>query len=66
MIYAEKLEFTNQPKISIGTMFNGYEVTRIEVIHEEYPDHTEMLAIIYNNTKQIGKIWNMPVIITYK
>ena len=35
MLYAEKVEFINRPAIVVGNSFNGFEVTKIEVYHEE-------------------------------
>lgn len=66
MLYAERVEFTTRPAISVGSEFNGYEVTKIEVHHVEYEDHTEMLIIPYAGSDQLGKFWNYPCGITYK
>jgi len=65
MLYAEKVEFVNRPAIAVGGFFNGLEVTKIEVYHEEYPDHSEMLVIPYTGNNQLGKFWNYPCGVTY-
>ena len=65
MLYAEKVEFINRPAIVVGNSFNGFEVTKIEVYHEEYPDHSEMIVILYTGNRQLGKFWNYPCGVTY-
>ena len=67
MIYAEKVEFISLPPLVIGETFNGSEVSKIEVYHEEYEGHTELTIIPYDSMcNQLGKYWNMPCAITYK
>jgi hypothetical protein len=66
MVYAEKIEFSDRPPICIGGTFNGFEVSKIEIYHDEYENHSEMTAIWYHHNDQIGKSWNYPIIVTYK
>lgn len=66
MLYAEIVEFIDRPAIVVGHTFNSCEVTKIEVYHEEYEDHSEMVIIPYTGNDQLGKFWNYPCGITYK
>jgi hypothetical protein len=66
MILAEKIEFSDRPPVIVGQHFSGREVTRIEIFHDEYEDHSEMTAQWYHNGIQIGKCWNIPIVITNK
>jgi len=66
MIHAEKVEFSDHAPLVVGGVWSGYEITKIETYHDEYPDHSEMTVIGYTGTTQVVKIWNRPVIVTYK
>jgi len=66
MTLAEKIEFADRPPVVVGQSFSGYEITKIEVYHQEYEDHSEMFASWWHNDKQIGKCWMVPIIVTNK
>ena len=66
MLYANRVEFQDRPALVVGNAFNGKNVTKIEVYHHEYEDHSEMNIIPYNGNNQIGMFWNYPCAISYK
>lgn len=65
MTLARAIEFENLPNIRVGEFFKTDTVTKIEVYDLEYSDHTELTIIVYNGNNQLGKIWNVPCLITY-
>ena len=66
MRFAEKIEFQDSPPVVVGNKFSGYEVTRIEIYQEEYEGHSELTALWYHDTTEIGRSWMIPLVITYK
>ena len=65
MLYANRIDFPDTTLMAVGSSFNGRQVTKIEVYHDEYEDHSEMTLIPYCGDDQLGKVWNMPCRVSY-
>ncbi len=66
MLYANKVEFQDRPPLCVGNTLYGKVISKIEVYHDEYPDHSEMIIIPYDGNEQLGKFWNYPCAVFYK
>lgn len=65
MMYASKVEFTDRPAVAIGDRVSGQTVDKIEVRHEEFEDHSEMIILVYNGKTLVQKFWDFPCCITF-
>ena len=65
MKLAEKIEFEQHASLALGGTWNGFEISKIEVRVNEFPDHTETSIFVYWNDKVIAEVHDMPMIITY-
>jgi len=63
---ATRIEFQDRPPIYIGSEMNKHSITKIEVHHSEYEDHSEMVVLILDNDFIIAKLFQYPCIIFFK
>ena len=66
MMLAERVEFMDRPGLALGHTVSGHKIDKIEIHHEEFEDHSEMIILVYSGKTLAQKFWDFPCCVTFK